>query len=218
MIDVIDCDKTRCVNKDMQLARADDYCQHETPKIDVVPEIVELQIEHEIEVAYQAEVEFKALYDYAKFEEQQKLREVKVVEDVEVKECKEEFTENKPEQVDIIDPRITRLLINQKPGIALKRWIKRQMLNHDSMITDETTHIVRVESLQNGRRFNAVIDFEPIIHFPSGAVEKNHWPYEMIVDRKVPWSILNHKVDGRSWLDFKCRVGLKYKIIEIYGL
>ena len=119
---------------------------------------------------------------------------------------------------DDVNLKIERLLKNNKPGIALKRFIDRQYLNSDSMITEETTHILRVESLQNGRRFNAVIDFEPIQYFPSGTVQKNHWPYKMIVDRNVPWSILNHLVDGRTWLDFKCRLKKTYKIVECYGL
>jgi hypothetical protein len=210
MIDV----ENRWISKDVSRACAEEYRQHEKPTTEVIPEILELAIE----AAYNASIEFTALYDYAKFEEQQKLREVEVVEDVEVEVCKEEFTENKPGDIKAIDPRVARLLINRNPGIALKRFIKRQYSNSNSIITNETTHILRVESLQNGKRFNAVIDFEPIQYFPSGTVEKSHWPYGMIVDRKVPWSILNHLIDGWNWLDFKCRVGLKYKIIEMYGI
>jgi hypothetical protein len=137
-------------------------CPMAHPEAQVVDELLEVEIEREAEIAYQAQMEFQALYDFAKFEEQEKLKEVKLVEDVEVqKPVKDDYNVKceieRAENMEIVIPRVTRLLINQKPGIALKRFIKRELDEVHPMITKETTHILRVESLQNGRRFNAII-------------------------------------------------------------
>jgi len=139
-------------------------CQIAKQPVDVVSDLLEAQLEFEMKVARQAEIEFSALYDYAKYEEQQKLREVKLVEDVEVQKPSEDSYKirceiERAENMNVIIPRVIRLLINQKPGIALKRFIKRELEEDHPMITKETTHVLRVESLQNGRRFNAIIDF-----------------------------------------------------------
>jgi hypothetical protein len=136
-------------------------------------------------------------------------------------ELKEDRYVMEMEDLDLVVPKVERLLKNNHVGIALKRFVNREIEYVEgitSLITSKSTHVLRVESKKNRKRFNAVINYEPISFFPSGTVEKNNWPYQIIIDRRVPWSILLQHKEGHSWLDLKCRIERQYKIIESYGL
>ena len=68
----------------------------------------------------------------------------------------------------IVTPKIKRLLKNNHVGIALKRFVNREIEyveGINSIITPKSTHVLRVESKKNGKRFNAVINYEPISFF-----------------------------------------------------
>ena len=138
-----------------------------------------------------------------------------------MEELKQDRYVREMEDLNIVIPKVERLLRNNHVGIALKRFVNNEteyIEGITSLITSKSTHVLRIESKKNGKRFNAVINYKPISFFPNGNVEKNIWPYQIIIDRRVPYSILLHHKEGHDWLDLKCRINEIYKIIEIYGL
>jgi hypothetical protein len=113
-------------------------------------------------------------------------------------------------RINAILPKTQQLFRNRSGiGIALKRYIKKN-LNPDTLnpfINEKTVFLLRVESKQNGKRFNATIEYEPGF---------SKWrPYHFYVDRKVPWSAIPHHMDGK-WKEVKRAITNSYNIIEMY--
>lgn len=112
-------------------------------------------------------------------------------------------------RINNILPKTQQLFRNRsKIGIALKRFIKRN-LDSEHFIEENTVFLLRVESKRNGKRYNAVIDYKPYW--------KNN-PYQLHVDRIVPWSRLPHTLDGK-WngpVSVQDKLTNHYKIIEMY--
>ena len=122
------------------------------------------------------------------------------------------------EDMEVITPKIDRLLRNNKLGISLKRFIKRELEADYSLFNKTTVQIVRVESLRNDRKFNAVINYRPLMRYDNGKLEKYSFPYQIIVDRAGPWTGRYDENQAFSWKDLKRRIHINYKIVESYGL